>query len=97
MSFLVMLLTVEQGLVYKKGKFSAIEEQQLKTAIENFKIVSRRGKRSIPIHAALFSVSLVPLVTIKYLKSSSKRMKKERIIRSGLRSVSNTLEHWRSV
>jgi len=36
-----MLLTVEQGLVYKKGKFSAIEEQQLKTAIENFKIVSR--------------------------------------------------------
>lgn len=31
-------LVKTQGLVYKKGKFSAIEEQQLKTAIENFKI-----------------------------------------------------------
>ncbi|KAL4076126.1 hypothetical protein J3A83DRAFT_4225101 [Scleroderma citrinum] len=31
-------LVKSQGLVYKKGKFSAIEEQQLKTAIENFKI-----------------------------------------------------------
>jgi hypothetical protein len=28
------------GLVYKKGKFSAIEEAQLKEAIENFRIVS---------------------------------------------------------
>jgi len=28
----------EQGLVYKKGKFSAIEEQQLKDAIENYRI-----------------------------------------------------------
>jgi hypothetical protein len=28
------------GLVYKKGKFSAIEEQQLKDAIETYRIVS---------------------------------------------------------
>jgi hypothetical protein len=27
------------GLVYKKGKFSAIEEAQLKEAIENYRIV----------------------------------------------------------
>lgn len=30
-------LVKTEGLVYKKGKFSAIEEQQLKTAIETFK------------------------------------------------------------
>ncbi|KAG6336529.1 hypothetical protein ID866_2551 [Astraeus odoratus] len=30
-------LVKTEGLVYKKGKFSAIEEQQLKTAIENFR------------------------------------------------------------
>lgn len=30
-------LVKSEGLVYKKGKFSAIEEQQLKTAIETFK------------------------------------------------------------
>ncbi|KAH7887607.1 hypothetical protein F5I97DRAFT_1805530 [Phlebopus sp. FC_14] len=30
-------LVKTQGLVYKKGKFSAIEEQQLRTAIETFK------------------------------------------------------------
>jgi hypothetical protein len=29
------------GLIYKKGKFSAIEEQQLKHAVENYRIVSR--------------------------------------------------------
>ena len=28
------------GLVYKKGKFSAIEEQQLKSAIERYQTVS---------------------------------------------------------
>jgi hypothetical protein len=33
------------GLVYKKGKFSAIEEQQLKNAIEAFKAV--RGFRAL--------------------------------------------------
>lgn len=33
-------LVKTQGLVYKKGKFSAIEEQQLKTAIDDFKAVS---------------------------------------------------------
>lgn len=30
-----------QGLVYKKGKFSAIEEKQLKDAIEQYRVVSR--------------------------------------------------------
>lgn len=37
------------GLVYKKGKFSAIEEQQIAGAIEKYKEVSsrpfRRGRR----------------------------------------------------
>ncbi|GLB33968.1 putative myb-like DNA-binding domain containing potein [Lyophyllum shimeji] len=31
-------LVKTEGLVYKKGKFSAIEEQQLKTALENYRI-----------------------------------------------------------
>jgi len=31
---------MDVGLVYKKGKFSAIEEAQLKDAIENYRIVS---------------------------------------------------------
>ena len=30
------------GLVYKKGKFSAVEEQQLKQAIDNYIMVNPR-------------------------------------------------------
>ena len=33
------LLRTSEGLVYKKGKFSNIEEQQLDNAIENYRIV----------------------------------------------------------
>ena len=32
--------TCFEGLVYKKGKFSAIEEAQLNAAIENYRAVS---------------------------------------------------------
>lgn len=32
-------LVKTQGLVYKKGKFSALEEQQLEAAIENYRVV----------------------------------------------------------
>lgn len=28
------------GLVYKKGKFSALEEQQIRAAIEHYRVVS---------------------------------------------------------
>ncbi len=30
------------GLVYKKGKFSALEDTQLETAIENYRMVCKR-------------------------------------------------------
>jgi hypothetical protein len=35
MSFVIII-----GLVYKKGKFSSVEEHQLSSAIENYRVVS---------------------------------------------------------
>ncbi|KAF8663432.1 hypothetical protein AX16_001002 [Volvariella volvacea WC 439] len=40
-------LVQKQGLVYKKGKFSAIEEQQLKSAIENYRIQKGLSEQQI--------------------------------------------------
>ncbi|KAG6854876.1 hypothetical protein C0991_012066 [Blastosporella zonata] len=44
-----------EGLIYKKGKFSAIEEEQLETAIENFRV--SRGLTEDQIQALIFPQS----------------------------------------
>ena len=47
---------VAVGLVYKKGKFSAIEEAQLKEAIENFRIVSQQSFSRFVIVLIIFDI-----------------------------------------
>lgn len=48
-------ITLSSGLVYKKGKFSAIEDAQLRAAIENFRIVSPIFQAYYPMNN-IFSV-----------------------------------------
>ena len=78
------------GLVYKKGKFSAIEEQQLSDAIQAYKEV-----RSVPSKAKLPLISTLlrktGLMTRVSLILCLLKTTKRRIPHSGLRLVRTRL------
>ena len=45
----MLVLKVHKGLVYRQGKFSEIEESQLRNAIENYRIVSDLRFRGVSV------------------------------------------------
>jgi hypothetical protein len=92
MSFLARssVPSIATGLVYKKGKFSAIEEQQLSDAIQTYKEVrSATSKAKLPLINTLLRKT--GLMTRVSLILCLLKMTKRRIPRSGPRLVRTRL------